>query len=510
MKLNMLTSSAYLLGITVVQAAPVEKTRRQSEACEGPQFPAELVNDSLWSLNLFDPSEYNTWMYLMNGMVDLRPLAKIVADKGTEFEEFMGEKVGNFVVTPVDADTNPYYLAPNGKVDPWLSMVYKLNAVTGPVLMAPFNVERTEANAGDWDSWWNALQDISPTNFSGAEYYCAPKDPGYRPWSVSFPVVVGTSNYDYRRQQTVDYTTSRVWDVRANELESNRNPTQRSFINPNTLLQCVDQRHLYSQTITQTTGASAENSYSTSTTTTKDTEVSAKASASFFGMGASVSSSIKNGLSKTAAQSTTQGASQSVEESETVEHEVTPYINSNAVLNVTIWTRQYEAETYFTGDVVYEPDRTGIQAWISSDARNPTYPLEYGMPTMIAQGWVTTPGQIRRVAELASKVIGAEWSDAFLNSLISPSVSGRGDSIAGTDVIVEYNECDIRRIPDQTVCTPELAEQFPPEDTSCGANMADVSSKSLPVPRAGLVSDCQSLVPVDGVKNRYQVIDNCA
>eukprot|EP00127_Corallochytrium_limacisporum_P001746 Clim_evm83s77 gene=Clim_evmTU83s77 len=506
MKLNMLTSSACLLGITVVQAAPVEKTRRQSPPCAGPQFPTELINESIWNLNLFDPFDNNLWMYLMNGMVDLRPLAKIVSEKGTEFEEYMSEMVGNFVVTPVDADTNPYYLAPNGQVDPWLSMIFKLNAVTGPVLMAPFNVERTEANAGDWDSWWNALQDILPTNFSAAEYFCAPRDPEYKPWSVSFPLVEGTANYDYRRQQTVDYATSRVWDLRSNQVVS----SPRSFVNPNSLLQCVDQRHLYSQTITQRTGASSERSYSRSTTTTKETEVSAKASVSFLGMGASISTTIKNGLSQTAAQATTQGATQSVEESETVEHEVTPYINSNAVLNVTIWTRQYEAETYFTGDVVYEPDRTGIQAWIPSDARNPTPGLEYGMQTMIAQGWVTTPGQIKRVAELASKVIGAQWSDAFLNSLVSPSVSGRGESIAGTDVIVEYNECDIRRIPDQTICTPALADQFPPEDTSCGASVANVSAKSLPLPRAGLVSDCQSLLPVDGVKNRYQVIDNCA
>eukprot|EP00127_Corallochytrium_limacisporum_P000184 Clim_evm1s7 gene=Clim_evmTU1s7 len=117
------------------------------------------------------------------------------------------------------------------------------------------------------------------------------------------------------------------------------------------------------------------------------------------------------------------------------------------------------------------------------------------------------------------KAIGADWSDAFLNSLISPSVEGFAQSVAGNNVYMEMWECDRSMVPANT-CNEALATQFPPSLTcevqqsmsgfgvQAAANeVQKTGSTTVPVDIVEqLESQNYKLEPVGGHKNRWRIL----
>eukprot|EP00127_Corallochytrium_limacisporum_P002008 Clim_evm8s98 gene=Clim_evmTU8s98 len=217
MKLAMEIISALLVGMSVVNAAPLERHARADEkdkdkdkekygTCPPLKFTAdERVWTNYYTTSAFGMGDFE-YEYIMRGQADMQPLAEIVAEKASDFEEYMEDKNGNFVV-----------LNTLGHVDPFYSMLWKLNAVTAPILMAPYWVERTVENEAAWDEWWNALHELAPsgektenTCFPSAEYQW------FKPWAVTFPTHDAENyptNWLYMNQTTVDYATTRVWEV---------------------------------------------------------------------------------------------------------------------------------------------------------------------------------------------------------------------------------------------------------------------------------------------------------
>eukprot|EP00127_Corallochytrium_limacisporum_P002192 Clim_evm86s108 gene=Clim_evmTU86s108 len=488
MKLNIQSVCALVASFNVAQGAPVEMSRRQTDLRRECPTLLYTANTSAWNGRMARTLDYE---YIMRGHADMQPLAQIVVDEGTHFEEYIEDKIGNFVV-----------LDNNGMVDPFYSMIWKLNALTAPILMAPYQIERTNANSGAWDEWWDALQDLTPAD-EGMEALCSrdAQDKRFKPWAVTFPSFMDNSHpiNDQYRNQTADYAMSRVWEVQTHSDISR--PDTGIYVN--TLNQCVTTSYSYSETITEETGASADHQYSDSTTNTRGIEIGASASAGFMGMGAEISTTISAGVERTAAQSTTQGTTETVTFERQVEFEASPLLRRNAILNVTVWTDQTEADIWFTGDIVYDPDHTGIQAWIQGNGRVKLGPASQ-VPDLLYRNKLATPGQIRHVAELAMNVIGAEWSESFLNSLVSPSVAGLAKSVAGNNVFMEMWECDRTQVPNRT-CNEALAQQFPP------ALACDDSQDSRTAPEAildHLDSECYTMEPVDGHKNRWVISSN--
>eukprot|EP00127_Corallochytrium_limacisporum_P002910 Clim_evm89s142 gene=Clim_evmTU89s142 len=188
------TCAALLASIILVDGAPAAISRRQ--ATQDPLYcpsPREVADPSIWEPWYSVPD--NKFMWAMSGQMDMREMSKYVKDTASDFEDFMSRKLGNFAV--VDGQT--------GYVDEFKSLLWKLNAVVGPLLMGPYNIERTNSNAVEWDEWWDALKDLTAAD--GMEAYCNPdaNDKDYKPWAVSFPWVFNDYshpiNYQYRHQE---------------------------------------------------------------------------------------------------------------------------------------------------------------------------------------------------------------------------------------------------------------------------------------------------------------------
>eukprot|EP00127_Corallochytrium_limacisporum_P000186 Clim_evm3s7 gene=Clim_evmTU3s7 len=506
MKLNSHTVCVFLVSITVAESAPAAQPANFAEC---PHL-ISTANTTAWEgvlrTAVWGRGEWG-FEYIMHGHADMTPLAKIVVQQGTDFEDYMEDKAGNFAI-----------LDYNGFVDPFYSLLWKLNALTAPILMAPYEIERTEKNAADWDAWWYALHDLTPSN-EGMEARCFKdaQEKWFKPWAVTFPSFMNVTaplNHQYQNQTSFDYATTRVWEV----LTRSKQTSPNTGFYSNTLNQCVTTQYSYSETITESTGSSSSQTYSESTKKTKGLEIGAKASTKFLGVGLEISTKMSMGLERTAAKSTTEGTSQSVTESRTVSFDASPLMRRNSYLNVTVWTDQTEADIWFTGDIMYDPELTGIQAWIQGNGR-PRLGNASQIPNLLYNNKLTTPAAIRNVAELAMKVIGAEWSDAFLNSLVSPSVAGFAESIAGNNIFMEMWECDRSKVPNLS-CNEELAAKFPPPATcetqkslsgmafQAAANSVQTSD-SHTAPQAvvdQLEAQNYKLEPVSGHKNRWRIL----
>eukprot|EP00127_Corallochytrium_limacisporum_P002007 Clim_evm7s98 gene=Clim_evmTU7s98 len=520
MNLSLVSMSALLVGMTSGMALPDELP-----TCP----PLYLIADELAWEGIYKTSVLgkgdNEFEYIMKGDADMQPLAKIVSEKATDFEEYMEGKIGNFVV-----------LDTNGHVDPFYSMLWKLNALTAPILMAPYWVDRTEANEEAWDEWWDAIHDLAPSD-EGMENHCFPSSEylWYKPWAISFPTYDrnGVSlNNQYRNQTTVDYATTRVWEVVTNSEVAR--PDTGIYVN--TLNQCVSTNYAYSETIVEETGASADHSYESSTTNTREIEIGASASGGFLGMEFEVSTTITSGLEQTAARSATEGTSQSLSFERSIEFEASPLLRRNSILNVTVWADQTAADVWFTGDIVYDDENAGIQAWIQGDGI-PRLGDVYDLDKLVKKDKLATPAQIKKVVRLAMGLIGAEWSDAFVNSLVSPSVRGIAHSLAGNNIFMEMWECDRSMVPDRK-CDEALAAQYPPSltcevgvegaaasagegvegiaevgrvESSADDDLADTAPLAAQAILDHLDTDCYTMAPVSGSKNRWQISlgDNC-
>eukprot|EP00127_Corallochytrium_limacisporum_P002191 Clim_evm85s108 gene=Clim_evmTU85s108 len=494
---------AYLLVIALVMAAPAQEGPNDARNVDlaGAQSSMNLdlcprfqwkANETFWQGILPDRDRN----ILEQGYLDLRPLAKIVSDKGTEFEEYIQDRMGNFVRT----------LA-NGFVDPWNSLLYKLNALTAPILMAPYNVPRTSGNAAQWDAWFNALQDLYPAG--SLRNHCHPNatSPDYRPWNVAFPRNLTSTNpqNEIYASQPMKLVNSRIWEV----FTDNKITAPHSLVVPNNQQQCVPSSFAYTKEVTESTTSMSETQYTESTTVSNSIELSASAGFSLFSIDISASTTIQEGLEKTTGRSMT--TSEAVTTSTTIKHDygVQPQIRPNSILNITMWTDQYEADVHFTGDGEYYDNTTGILVFIEGHGKQGVGGANQIL-NMINRNRLMTPAKIRNVARLAADVLKADWSDAFFNSLVTTSSSGISNSIAGKMVIMEIHECDINSVPVRT-CTPYLAEHHPPTSDLCpsrsrvqGEETGD-SNFVLPPQLEDVPKECYTIERVEGYTTRWAI-----
>eukprot|EP00127_Corallochytrium_limacisporum_P002057 Clim_evm45s99 gene=Clim_evmTU45s99 len=517
---NIQTTCAFLLigGYALVAAASMSSRR---EVLPEPFCPTlEMTADaSIWDDDGNNQVTQDFDFFLiMNGLADMRPLSQFIVDQGTDFEEYMLDRVGNFQVLN----------STSGDIDPWSSVLWKLNALTGPILASPYQINRTDENADMWDAWWNALQDLSPSDTSQA--YCDPnaQDSSFKPWAVGFPQnqafivleaimgavqcvpIIGPSVNSAYSQQPVDYLLTRVWDIQTSETQS----APDTHVESNGDALCLSFNADYSKSVTESTTVSSQQSVSSTTSVSTEVDVSDKAGISLGGLTDEISTTIKDSLSTTVTEALTTGVSETKTVTETVTFASTPTVLPEAVVNITVWTQQTIADIYITGDVVYDAEKTGIQTWIQGNGIPNLANIT--VPELILESQLATPGQIRDVAKMAMILIGAEWSDTFLDTLISPSVAGRANSVAGKVAAAEIWTCDLNSVP-ELMCDQTLHESFPPQFLSCPSKRRTTEDPlELFESESHILSlldydDCYTLEPADGYKNRWYIhpVDNC-
>eukprot|EP00127_Corallochytrium_limacisporum_P002097 Clim_evm2s105 gene=Clim_evmTU2s105 len=478
MMLSMQTSLALLATILVAEAAPATNLRRQAPAPECPAL-AGAVPTNIWDIR------HNAALYesVSKGILDISPVAMLVNTLNTDLEAHMVGRMGNFEA--VDRE---------GAAHPFASMLYKLNALTAPILMAPYFVQNSEKNSAAWDAWWNALQELTPAG--ELEAYCHPdaQDPSYVPRTVAFPLVNINNeplNAQYSGQTTGEHATSIVWDVRSGAVPIAQD--MWSFRNLQNQCQYFNERS-FSETFVEVTQSTPGGRYVDASIASEGVELSGPASNGFLNMDEETSSAILYGVEQTAARSTIQGNPQSEGSQVQIEFDASFAFRPNTVTTVTTWIDQTHADISFTGDVTYDAAATGIQAWIQGNGM-----VQLGdaseITTLLSNNKLTTPDQIRNVAELAMNAIGAEWSETFLNSLVSSSVIGAAHSRVGRNMYVEIWECDANGV---EVCNEAAAEAHPPSTDLCNGRRA-----------MEIESDCHTLEPVDGHSNRWLVLNNC-
>eukprot|EP00127_Corallochytrium_limacisporum_P001781 Clim_evm7s81 gene=Clim_evmTU7s81 len=509
MKVNIQATSAFLVTATVVQAASV--SRRAVDPASCPSI-LNTANTTIWDdpLHIGQVFQDLNFFYVLNGSTDMRPLSQFIIQQGTDFESYMQDKMGNFQVIDLT----------NGFIDPWNSFLWKLNTVAGPILAAPYQIERTAANSDAWDAWFSALKDLTPDGQLDAYCDSNADDESFAPWAVGFPAYLDSRLKEVNEAfstQPVNVLATRVWEVETSRVVT----APKSGVTTNGSTLCNPFSFTYEQSISQSTTSTTSQTYTNSFTSTSEVDVGAKASASFLGLGAEISTTIKDTLSESSAESLAQGTSKTTTETQTVTFSNTPMILPGAVLNITCWTDQATANIDYTGDLVYDAESTGIQTWIQGNG----IPMLAGdVPILINNKQLTTPSKVRDVAVMAMNLLGADWSDAFLDNLFSPSVAGTAASIAGTDVIFEIWECDASKVASNQ-CNQDLAQQFPPPATSCpptNARRSIQNSDDIADPNTlvnlgvdailgDLDSDCYTVEAVEGHQNRWRVqnVKNC-
>eukprot|EP00127_Corallochytrium_limacisporum_P004317 Clim_evm262s157 gene=Clim_evmTU262s157 len=464
----------------------------------------EVYNTTIWNHVNQVPRDRDFYA-IMNGFADMSALSQFIIDQGTDFEDYMSDKAGNFQV-----------LNESGDIDPWNSLLWKLNALCGPVLALPFYINRTDDNAEDWDTWWNALQDLTPSNepttvqFSnssifvqGYPCYSNAESPDFVPLAVSFP--------------SIFYG---CLDVTATDGSGCLSTGDASVVDM-FMYHSGAFEYTYAQRIVEITTTTSQHQLSTTTKVNTEIDISEKAGISLDLLSAEETSTIKTGISETVGAAFTTTSTYTHSTTTTVSIENDYNVLPEAVFNFTMYTAQVQADIYITGDIVYDPDNTGIQTWLSNATIIPQ--LGENIPELLLNKQLTTLGQIQSVAKMAMGLIGAEWSDTFLDTLISASIAGKVSSTAGTENIAETYACDIDSVPAFT-CNKLLAESFPPNATECPAGferraIADDGLEPIPnvaskIDMLSLIkydTDCYSYERVDGDDNKFYVheIANC-
>eukprot|EP00127_Corallochytrium_limacisporum_P007130 Clim_evm3s243 gene=Clim_evmTU3s243 len=517
-KLNIRAVHALLVLATVSHAARVPMSRRETSDPSCP-FILYTANGSLWDYN-GDHGVLEEFDYVMDGYMDMRPLSKFIVEQGTDFEAYMASRMGNFQVLYTDGVT----------IDPWNSVLWKLNALTGPVLLTGFEVDRTDENGDTWDAWWNALQDLIPTELAA---YCDPnaQDKSFKPWAVAFPLYIiefvqdtitrewsqigggSFANAGFLGQDT-EILQPRIWDA---VVTSSNAAQPKSFLHANSNTQCDNFTYSYSKTVQQELTTSLSTTVTTSTQVAASYEESFKAGLDFKIISDSVQETVKASFQDTFTASTTDGATNSTSVSLQSTLSSSAIAVPQNVVNLTVWTEQYEATIGMTGDLDFDAENTGFQVWIQGNGVPDIsdFPNTPDIAGKIFNGDLATPAKIENVARLAMELIGAEWSDTFLNSMVSTSIDGTVNTLSGNDTIVETWACEFNDITvngDVIICDQLFATQFPPQNTRCpGLDRRETQETSDSfhdknmLSLLGLRADCFGVEPVEGHQNRWRV-----
>eukprot|EP00127_Corallochytrium_limacisporum_P004798 Clim_evm3s179 gene=Clim_evmTU3s179 len=451
-------------------------------------FDEWVGNDTFWK-GILPDHDFNMLNW---GYIDITPLYEAVAELSTDFEEYIEANLGSFKRHDED-----------GNLDVWNSYITKLNTVTAPVLMSPFAVEVTGENYDKWKRWWDALHELLPP-FS-KDYLCRgdANDMQFKPKKLSF--LIGTDpdeimyNEYYSRQEPTIIDTKAWLAYTKNKISS-----PNTMISTNNAAQCAQATFSYVEEITESTEASSTEEYNKSVTASTSVEVSASVEGSFAGIGGSASTTITAGLEATAGKSTQTSESVSYGYTTTTTYDISPIVRPDSVLNVTMWVDQYEADIIFTGDANYDDEYSGVTMHIDGYQRQGNWWRDGPTPFLngIASGHMVTPKQIREVVRLAMDVIGAKWSEAFVHTMTAVSFEGRAHSVAGDNVHMEVNECNIHRVPPNQ-CSPSLADAHPP--TTVCDNMALASESGLSFALDNVPEDCYQFDPIKNHRNRYVI-----
>eukprot|EP00127_Corallochytrium_limacisporum_P001655 Clim_evm1s76 gene=Clim_evmTU1s76 len=458
MKLRIQDVCVFLMVGADVLADPVIFPPLFPQMCPQPRITPDV---DIWEeradeINFFD------YLYILSGTADMTQLSEFIAEKSTDFEDYMWRRKGNL-----------QYLRSGTEIDEWKSMMWTLNVLTGPLLAAPYHIDRTNSNADDWDAWWNAIHDLTPYDRTSPVNETVRCDTDalqqdFKPKAIGFPVyllqflfsnIPTTLPLLTVTEQKSDTITGRVWDVSTEDLQSEPKKAIQ-----NTGFLCDTISYTYDKKVSESTTTTTQTQVSDSLTVSTEMSYSTKASAKFGGIvDVEATSTIKTGLSNTFATAYTTTSSGTTSTTISQTWDSTIHIPPLSVVNVTVYTAQTQADVFIAGDVVYNEDRVGVKAWIQGDFIDiPTGEVS----DLIKRGDFAALKDIKEAAKLAMKVIGADWSDLFLDSLISPTVSGKATSTAGEALKIKVNFCDKDSISGD-ICDEFLAEQFPPTIREC-------------------------------------------
>eukprot|EP00127_Corallochytrium_limacisporum_P002788 Clim_evm1s141 gene=Clim_evmTU1s141 len=441
----MLRTCAALLAVNAALAKSTFRRDPDPGYCPEILYTADV---NIWDdiYNLHQVIEDLNFFHVMNGSADMRPLSQFVISQGTAFEDYMAERMGNFQV--LDLTT--------GSIDPWKSMLWKLNALAGPILAAPYEIDRTDANADEWDGWYNALHDLTPSGVLESDCNADAHDPSFKPWAVGFPAYLDSQSKEVNllyAGQKANFVETRVWSFE----QTGTQLVAPVFYSAVAVDICPTYTFKFAEEIAEQTTSSTAQTYSDSYSSTNKIEVTAKESAKIFGLGLELTQKLTQQLSESSTVASTTGDTYTYRTSTEVEHDFEFNFPDQSFYNVTIFIDQVLTTVGFTADLVYDPDTTGIQVWIQGNR----IAAQDGFPNiLLGDGYLTTPAKIKNVAEKAMRLIGAEWSDAFLNTLVSPSVSGVADTQIGTRPQSYGYACDVTKVDNE--CTKELALLYPP------------------------------------------------
>eukprot|EP00127_Corallochytrium_limacisporum_P000290 Clim_evm5s10 gene=Clim_evmTU5s10 len=338
-------------------------------------------------------------------------------------------------------------------------------------------------------------------------------EPSYKPLAIAFPNAI----YDFADHQVVaqrhlvnSFTTqpfkelvTRMWDVETVEIIT----APKTVLENNGDTLCANFFYDYSKAISQSTTTSSSKQVSSDTKISDEIDLSESAGLKF-ALSEQISATIKQSVSESVGLSYTTGKSHTNTTTTTVTWGSTPTVLPNSILNITVWTAQVTADIYITGDALYPGNTTGIQTWIQGDGVEQLAPYDK-VPVLESSSQIATLDQIKNVAKIAMNLIDAKWSDTFLNTLISSSVGGKVDSLAGDTAVVEIWVCDMDSVPYLT-CDKTLSKLFPPQIKTCPGNRRTVLDHSGSFEESLVMSllphdRCYSMVPVQGYDNRWYI-----
>eukprot|EP00127_Corallochytrium_limacisporum_P000886 Clim_evm1s30 gene=Clim_evmTU1s30 len=468
--------------------------------CPDSEYVAE---PSVWDGTLtFGDLEFEA---IMKGAADMRPLSQIVATEATDFENLMSDKALNFNL-----------LDSNGRPHVFYSLLWKLNALTAPILMAPYNIERTPSNADTWDAWWNALHDLTPTS---GEYPCVENgmDKAFKPLAVAFPrgSVKGTSVVDINeafndQEYDIDRMGLQAWVHGTEHVYLSHGlllPEQIPDLLGNNMLTTPSQIREVAEMAMKVIGAEWSEHFLSSlispsaipvpiscpimeivadehiwdramTSNDEEFEYIMRGAADMRRLSqivAEEATDFEDRMADKDENFVVHGSDGFVDTINTMLWKLNsltapilmaPYNINRTPANAEAWDAWWSALHDLTPasdasypcdedpmdksflpsavafpsvssrdtnsidinaafrDQEYHPDRTAFQAWIGGTEHvylSPGIFYPDQIPTLISNNMVTTPTEIRRVAEMAMKLIGADWSETFLNRLVSPS-----------------------------------------------------------------------------------------
>eukprot|EP00127_Corallochytrium_limacisporum_P005455 Clim_evm3s206 gene=Clim_evmTU3s206 len=508
-----------IVAVTFVSAAPTELhgelgpdephwTQRRGLQDHERDCPPTLhrANETFW-MNYLPDSEYDL---LNRGWLDITELYEKVAEMGTAFEDHISKNLGSFDRTDS-----------SNILDVGLSYISKLNAVTAPVLLSPFAVKRTDANAEKWDQWWDALQGLYPTSHDNYRGYCNPyatsKD--WKPTKLTFP---GYMSYDdflmneaYVPRSPLRFIDPVAWLAYTSQLQT----APKSEIIVHDVANCSTHDFDYSEEISETTESSSEHTIESSVEASVSLEVSASAEGSFLGIGGSASTTITTSVGYTSGKSATEGHSESRSKTIATNYSTSHTLHKHSTTNITMFTEQYEADVIFPADGKYHDTLSGVQIHIDGHRRWPVGNDESPIIPLIDKGDLQTPEHIREVVKLAMDVIGAKWSPVFIETLTTVSVEGKAKSVAGDNVHVEIHECQTDKV-DYNTCSPSDSHKYPPADLSCSIMSRRTTDDSSNVPAPddlnnelhtnpskptlnNVPDDCYDVLPVENQPNTW-------